>query len=209
MANKCAVCGEPFSWKDRGNKFDFYDLGVKTEHSQTMCPDCFNLLISIKNGKAADAEFQKIEAYLHDRNDEDLNHNYELLKEQCEERAKAVQVIQAEHEKTDKLMITSGSGFEGFRITDYIDYIVFETTTGLELYKGKAASFAAFLGSEASSLQSKLIKAREFAISGLKSEAQDKGATAIIGMDIGYTMFGDSIVGVIAKGTAVITEKTE
>ena len=38
----------------------------------------------------------------------------------------------------------------------------------------------------------------------MRTEVSEAGGNAIIGVDLDYTMFGASIVGVIASGTAVV-----
>jgi len=43
----------------------------------------------------------------------------------------------------------------------------------------------------------------------LTKSAFDVGANAIIGINLGYAMFGDSILGVFVSGTAVTIVKDE
>jgi uncharacterized protein YbjQ (UPF0145 family) len=211
MAKKCAVCGEKISNKNLSAEFDFYALGLHPEHDRIMCTDCYNLLVALKEGRASEADEQKIETYLQDRNDEELNKNVELLKEKGKKHIEEIQVKQAAQKEAGPLMITSGYHFEGYKITDYIDYIVYETTIRLNIFKGKTAGITAFLGSasESDSVHDKLTEARKSAMHGLKAEGADRGANAIIGVDIDCTMYGDSIIGAAAKGTAVVIEKQE
>ena len=49
----------------------------------------------------------------------------------------------------------------------------------------------------------KLRQSKQIVLQRLREDAYDAGANAIIGLDLDYTMFGDSIVGVIVSGTAV------
>jgi uncharacterized protein YbjQ (UPF0145 family) len=47
-----------------------------------------------------------------------------------------------------------------------------------------------------------LKSAKDAAMNDLKLQAYELGVNAIIGLDLDYTMFGDTIVGVIISGTA-------
>ena len=58
-------------------------------------------------------------------------------------------------------------------------------------------------GTESDSLRNKLRQSKQIVMQRLREDAYEAGANAIIGLDLDYTMFGDSIVGVIVSGTAV------
>lgn len=75
------------------------------------------------------------------------------------------------------------------------------------LFKGIAAGFSNFVGAESESLNSKLSQARAVVLGRLRERAVTLGANAIIGVDLDYTMFGDSILGVIGSGTAVVVAR--
>jgi uncharacterized protein YbjQ (UPF0145 family) len=106
----------------------------------------------------------------------------------------------------DDIIVTSGFNIDGYHITKYVDYISAEVVLGMGLFKGIAASFSDFFGTESNSLTRKLQEARKFAKDRLLSQAHDLGCNAIIGIDIDVTMFGESLVGIICNGTAVCIE---
>jgi len=110
-------------------------------------------------------------------------------------------------EKINAIIMTSGFNFEGWKILDYLGFISTEVAMGMGYFKAIAASFSDMLGIESSGLRNKLADAKTLVLNRLRIDAYERGANAIIGIDIDYTMFGDSIVGVIASGTAVRVEK--
>ena len=70
-------------------------------------------------------------------------------------------------------------------------------------FKTLFASISNIRGTESKSLRKKLKSAKDAAMNDIKLQAYELGANAIIGLDLDYTMFGDTIVGVIISGTAV------
>ena len=99
--------------------------------------------------------------------------------------------------------MTSGFNFEGHTITDYLGFISEETAVGMGLFKSLFASVSNISGMESESLRKKLTQSKQIVMYRLCQDALEVGANAIIGIDLDYTMFGDSIVGVIVSGTAV------
>lgn len=106
----------------------------------------------------------------------------------------------------EKLMLTSGYNFEGYKITDYIGFYSGECALGTGFLSTFEAGIADFLGSSSSKYEGKLSKAKAMAISELTALAESHGANAIIGVDVDYTIFSADIMGVVANGTAVRIE---
>jgi len=103
--------------------------------------------------------------------------------------------------------LTSGYNYEGYNIVKYCGFISSETVLGMGVFKGLSAGFSNFFGTESNALGNKLREAKDAAIGRLKEQAAGLEANAIIGVDLDYTMFGDSLVGVIFSGTAVVIEE--
>ncbi len=101
---------------------------------------------------------------------------------------------------------TSGFNFEGSSIVRYLGFRSAEVVVGMGVFRAIGADFSDFFGTESNSLNKKLGEAKEAAFRRLQAEVSDAGGNAIIGVDLDYTMFGTSIVGVIASGTAVVIE---
>lgn len=111
-----------------------------------------------------------------------------------------------EEECEKNFMTTSGFNFEGYRIIEYLDFISNEKVMGMGMFKGISASLSNIIGSESSSLTSVLENTKSTVLKNLKTQAMTLGANALIGIDLDYTMFGDTLVGVIMSGTAVKIE---
>jgi uncharacterized protein YbjQ (UPF0145 family) len=107
----------------------------------------------------------------------------------------------------EKLLITSGFNFEGYRITDYLDYCSGECALGTGFLSSLGASFADFTGGNSTLYSDKLNKARNIALEGLMHQARIIGANALIGVTVNYTAFSADIMGVVSNGTAVRIEK--
>ena len=77
------------------------------------------------------------------------------------------------------------------------------------LFRGISSDFADVFGTESTSLGTKLDEANTAAFERLKQAVHKMGGDAIIGADLDYTMFGTTLVGVIASGTAVVLEPVD
>ena len=118
-------------------------------------------------------------------------------------------LLSKQENEINSLLVTSGFNFEGYNIIKYCDFITEETVLGLGAFKSLYASVANITGTESVSLHNKIEDAKNQAILELKKKALNLNANAIIGIDIDFTMFADSMVAVIANGTAVVIEKNE
>ena len=133
---------------------------------------------------------------------EDIMKPPEELKAEVERRAE-------QRQKTlGSIMLTSGFNFEGYVMTRYLDFISEEVVMGTGFFKN-AAGLANTFGLESQSLRQKLADAKTSVMAALRSAAFDQGANAIIGVDLDYSMFGDSLIAVIMNGTAVVIEPLE
>jgi len=104
---------------------------------------------------------------------------------------------------------TSGYNFEGSRIENYLGFVSAEVVLGMGFFRGIGADFADFFGTESQGLGRKLLEAKTAVFTKLRKDVWALGGNAIIGIDLDYTMFGNSLVGVIASGTAVIIERQD
>lgn len=104
-------------------------------------------------------------------------------------------------------MITSGYNFEGYKIVEYCGHCTGEAVLGTGFLSSLEASISDILGTTSDLYAEKLNTAKEIAMSALEKKVKSKGANAIIGLDIDFTVFGNDIMGVIANGTAVVIAK--
>lgn len=105
------------------------------------------------------------------------------------------------------VMLTSGFDFKGYDILEYVGFCSGECVLGTGFLSSLEAGLSDFLGMSSTLYKDKLSKAKEIAIEDLKQQALNRGANAIIGLDVDYTMFSSDIIGVIASGTAVRIER--
>ena len=112
-------------------------------------------------------------------------------------------------EKRSALILTSGYNIEGYRIVKYRDFISSEVAVGMGMFKGLFASGSNLTGTESESLGKKLREARVLVKERIIDQALRLDCNAIIGIDIDVTMFGESILGLYANGTAVVIEEVE
>jgi len=106
----------------------------------------------------------------------------------------------------ESFVMTSGFNIEGHRIIKYQDFIASEVVLGMGMFKSLFASISNLAGTESESLNTKLKEGREIVKNRIKAEAISLGCNAIIGLDIDITMFGDTLLGIVANGTAVLIE---
>lgn len=127
----------------------------------------------------------------------------------AESEARAAAQSAAHREAVNAILATSGFNFEGFRIDSYLDFVSAEVVMGMGIFRGIGADFADFFGSESQGLSRRLQEAKAAAFDRLRQGAHGRGGNAIIGIDLDYTMFGATLVGVIASGTAVVIHKLD
>ena len=112
------------------------------------------------------------------------------------------------HSTLQNIMETTGFDFAGYSITEYKGVIFSESVLGTGAFSELSASFSDLLGSKSNAFMKKLSQARDYAILELKRNAYRVGANAIIGISLEYTTFASNLIGIAARGTAVVIEKS-
>lgn len=123
--------------------------------------------------------------------------------------------IAEENKIMASIMITSGFGFEGYRIVKYSGYISGDDAYQVDRGKNGEFSEGADLGI---ALMRSLKETRRNALTRLKKAAYDLGCNAVVGVDFDYITLemenksGQTndvpyVFGVTANGNAVIIEK--
>lgn len=107
---------------------------------------------------------------------------------------------------TENILITSTQVIEGHKIRKYIDFVSVETVLGTGLFSELEASLADLTGTHSTGFESKLNKVKESAMKKIKYQALQKGANAIVGIDLDYTVFSNNLIGLIVNGTLVLIE---
>ncbi|OUR78960.1 hypothetical protein A9Q83_06010 [Alphaproteobacteria bacterium 46_93_T64] len=101
-------------------------------------------------------------------------------------------------------MITTTSGtVEGKTITQYHGIVGGEAVMGANFIRDFFARIRDVVGGRSGSYQKVLKAARADALEDLIEEAADLGANAVIGVSLDTEVMGDSMLMVVATGTAV------
>jgi uncharacterized protein YbjQ (UPF0145 family) len=103
------------------------------------------------------------------------------------------------------MILTTTHGIEGHQVTRYHGIVTAEVILGANVFRDIFAGIRDFVGGRSGAYEKPLRQAREMAMEELEAEARDKGANAVIGIDIDYEVIGDSgsMLMVSISGTAV------
>ena len=88
------------------------------------------------------------------------------------------------------MIITTTPSVEGRRIVEYRGIVFGEVVSGVNFVRDIAASFSNFFGGRSGSYEEELVKARQNALIELEQRAIDRGANAVVGVDIDYEVLG-------------------
>lgn len=103
------------------------------------------------------------------------------------------------------MILTTTPTISGRVIAEYRGIVTGEVIVGANIFRDLFASITDIVGGRSGAYESKLRQAREQAFRELEGEARDKGADAVVGIDIDYEVLGKdgSMLMVTAAGTAV------
>ena len=106
---------------------------------------------------------------------------------------------------SDGMILTTTPAVEGRRIVRYAGVVTGEAIMGANIFKDLFAGVRDIVGGRAGAYENTLRDARAEAFKELAAEAQQKGADAVIGIDIDYEVLGQggSMLMVTVSGTAV------
>ena len=101
------------------------------------------------------------------------------------------------------MILTTTNTIEGRPIRTYHGIVVGEAIMGANVVRDMFARVTDIVGGRSGQYENKLRDAREAAMRELEAEAQQRGADAVVGIDIDYEIIGDSMMMVSVSGTAV------
>ena len=102
------------------------------------------------------------------------------------------------------MIITTTQSIEGQTIREYKGIVVGEAIMGANIVRDFFASITDVIGGRSGAYEQKLADARRIAESELADEASARGANAVVGVDLGYEVVGESMLMVSMSGTAVV-----
>ena len=104
------------------------------------------------------------------------------------------------------MILTTTPTLEGQPIKQYLGIVTGETIIGANAIKDFMAGLTDFFGGRSTTYEKVLIEAKESALAELQQRAAQKGANAIVGIDLDYETVGANggMLMVIVSGTAVV-----
>jgi uncharacterized protein YbjQ (UPF0145 family) len=103
------------------------------------------------------------------------------------------------------MILTTTQTIEWKHIISYQGIVFGEVISGINLFKDFFASIRDMIWGRSGSYEEELVKARQEALQELTKRAIEKGANAVVGIDIDYEVLWkwNSMLMVTASGTAV------
>jgi uncharacterized protein YbjQ (UPF0145 family) len=103
------------------------------------------------------------------------------------------------------MLVTTTAEVEGRRITKYHGLVSGEAVLGANIFRDMFASIRDVIGGRSGYYEKELKQARDIAVADMGEEARERGANAVIGVDLDYETVGEksSMLMVSASGTAV------
>ena len=103
------------------------------------------------------------------------------------------------------MIITTTPNVEGHAVREYLGLVSGESILGANIFRDMFASVRDIVGGRSGSYERVVKDARETAVQEMVDEAKDRGANAVIGVDLDYEVIGKegSMLMVTASGTAV------
>lgn len=106
------------------------------------------------------------------------------------------------------MLLSTTDSIEGRRIGAYYGIVTGEAIIGVHIFRDLFSGIRDIVGGRAGGYQNALREAREAAFADMTAAAQDRGANAIIGIDVDYEVLGkeNGMLMVSVNGTAVKLE---
>ncbi len=104
------------------------------------------------------------------------------------------------------MLIVTCDQVEGRRIAEYLGIVSGDAIVGANMFRDLFARVRDVVGGRAGGYEKALRGAKEAALEDIAEEAAERGANAIIGVDLDYESVGGSMLMVSVNGTAVRLE---
>lgn len=104
------------------------------------------------------------------------------------------------------MILTTTPSVEGKEIMEYKGIVFGEVISGINFIKDFTAGLSNIFGGRSATYENELLEAREKALQELEECAREKGANAVVGIDVDYEVLGadNGMLMVTVSGTAVI-----
>lgn len=104
------------------------------------------------------------------------------------------------------MLIVTTEQVEGRRIAEYLGIVSGDAIVGANMFRDLFARVRDVVGGRAGGYEKALRGAKEAALEDIAEMATERGANAIVGVDLDYESIGDSMLMVSVNGTAVRLE---
>jgi uncharacterized protein YbjQ (UPF0145 family) len=106
------------------------------------------------------------------------------------------------------MIVTTTPDVSGQRIVRYHGIVTGEAILGANIFKDFFAGIRDIVGGRSAAYERELRRARDIALEEMQAEATDRGANAIVGVDLDYETVGaqGGMLMVSASGTAVTVQ---
>ena len=106
------------------------------------------------------------------------------------------------------MTLTTTPEIQGKHIIEYKGIVTGEAILGANIFKDLFAGIRDIVGGRSSAYEAELGKARKMALNELEERARERGANAVVGIDLDYETVGScgSMLMVSASGTAVTVQ---
>jgi uncharacterized protein YbjQ (UPF0145 family) len=100
------------------------------------------------------------------------------------------------------MIVTTTPSVEGQKITAYLGIVTGEAILGANIFRDLFAGIRDIVGGRSAAYEEELGKARRTALSEMEDRARERGADAVVGVDLDYEVINKMLM-VSASGTAV------
>jgi len=103
------------------------------------------------------------------------------------------------------LIVTTTPSVEDREIAQYLGIVTGEAIMGANIFRDLFASVRDIVGGRSAAWEKEIQKAREISLQEMEENARQRGADAVVGVDLDYEVVGanGSMLMVTAAGTAV------
>ncbi|WIV52188.1 heavy metal-binding domain-containing protein [Marivivens sp. LCG002] len=101
------------------------------------------------------------------------------------------------------MIVTTTPTVEGYQIAEYKGIVTGEAILGANVFRDIFAGITDIIGGRSGAYEKSLAEARETALKEMEERAADRGATAVVGVDLDYEVINNMLM-VSASGTAVV-----
>ena len=104
------------------------------------------------------------------------------------------------------MIVTTTANVDGKKIVEYKGIVFGEVVSGVNVLKDFTAGMRNFFGGRSASYEDELMHSREEALREMEERAAQRGANAVVGVDVDYEVLGsdNGMLMVTVSGTAVV-----